>query len=88
MQQQIEVIRYEFAKDNLVITTASKIEIDLSDEREFFYESGSEDWALKLAHKDRVQQIMTPIFAKFIRKQSAHRKEYFHSLDVFRVVGA
>lgn len=31
---------------------------------------------------------MTPIFAKFIRKQSAHRKEYFHSLDVFRVVGA
>jgi hypothetical protein len=82
------VTRYEFAKENLLILTASKVEIDLSEEREFFHEGGSEEWALKLAHKERLQQIMAPIFAKCVRRQSAHRKEYFHSLDVFRPVGA
>ena len=31
IQPHIEVIRYELAKDSLVITTAGKVEIDLSE---------------------------------------------------------
>jgi hypothetical protein len=75
-------------QESLLISTLTRQEIDLNCGRDFYLDVSGSDFALKLSHRERSQQIMGPIFAKFSRRVTAHKKEYFHSLDVFRQVGA
>lgn len=87
-QQHIQVLRYEFAQESLLISTLHCQEIDLNSARDFYHDASEREFALKLTHRERSQQIMAPIFAKFTKRATAHKKEYFHSLNVFQQVGA
>jgi hypothetical protein len=40
------------------------------------------------SHKERMRLILTSIFSKFAKKVQNYRKEYFHSIDIFREVRA
>lgn len=45
---------------------------------------GPNEYFLCMSHEDRIRDILMTIFSKFIKKHQKQKRQYFHSIDIFR----